>query len=230
MVRNELDPMQVASILHTSDAREVKRFLSSPPPSSVRTQWSRVSSILSANLGVAYFGADDAAIEEAERATCPWTDEIRELYRCVEHADHRRGLVLMPLGFEFMSLKSVVSHHELFVRLNVNPFYGEPPDIETEMAKPAGSPGPMLPGFVAFAKAGADTLFVDTRSGPLHGCVNLLPDGDAPWQAPLWRSPSAMLEQLAFSLERNATFEMRTASWGKYQPYIEGDQLVWDPK
>ncbi|MBY6540358.1 hypothetical protein HQ325_16915 [Rhodococcus sp. BP-349] len=54
-------------------------------------------------------------------------------------------------------------HHELLVKLTADPFNGNPPDIETEMATPAGFPGPMLPVFVAFANAGADTLFVGSE-------------------------------------------------------------------
>lgn len=40
----------------------------------------------------------------------------------------------------------------------------------------------------------------------IHGCG---PFKISPLEPPLWRSHSAMLEQLTFSLERNTTFDMR---------------------
>ncbi|KQU29439.1 MULTISPECIES: hypothetical protein [unclassified Rhodococcus (in: high G+C Gram-positive bacteria)] len=229
MANDDLDAAEIATILTSADASDVARLLRTPAPSSVDIQWARVSAILEANIGVSFRGATDADIAAAEKATCPWTDEVRDLYHRAELTPEQRGIALIPPGFELLSLDRLLSDHRLWIDFNANPAFGEPIDMDEEMAKPAGSPAPMmLPGFVAFAKSNADTLFVDTRTGPLHGCVNIHPDADAPWKPPLWRSLSAMLEQLAFSLERNTTFDMRVTLWSKYQPFIEGTRLVWE--
>ncbi|WP_305091405.1 hypothetical protein [Prescottella sp. R16] len=37
-----------------------------------------------------------------------------------------------------------------------------------------------------------------------------------------------MLDDLAFCLERNTPMAMRLSTWGKYQPYVEDDLLVWE--
>ena len=75
----------------------------------------------------------------------------------------------------------------------------------------------------------ADTLFVDTRHGPLHASVNLWPNQDSLHRLPLWRSLSSMLDDLASCLERNAPMAMRMSEWARYQPYIEDDRLTWEP-
>lgn len=234
MSDSDLAPQSVLQILPHATAEEVRRMTESTPPSSVSRQWSRLHPILTANLRLEYYGASDEHIAAAEAATCPWTEEMRELYSCVEHADHRRGMLLLPQQFEILSLDRVMELHALWARLSHNPNYADPvetaSEIAAEMAEPAGSPAStMLPGFIPFASSDADTLFVDTRHGPLHGSVNLWPDGGNAYQPPIWRSPSAMLENLVFALERNTPMSTRYYLWAKYQPYIEGDRLVWEP-
>ncbi|WP_032402324.1 SMI1/KNR4 family protein [Rhodococcoides fascians] len=229
MEPSDLGRVQLSQLLPDYDIAEVKRLIKATRPSSVTRQWARLSPILTANIGVEYLGADDTAIAEVEAATCPWPEELRELYRCVERADDRRGMLLLPPNFEVFSLARVKKTHAFWGQLNKRSAYGASVDVDDEMAKPAGSSaGAMLPGFIPFANDDGDTLFVDTRSGPLRGCVNLWPDADVAWRPPIWRSLSAMLEDLVFSLERNAPMAMRTSQWSRFQPFTEGDRLVWD--
>ncbi|KAA0925106.1 MULTISPECIES: SMI1/KNR4 family protein [unclassified Rhodococcus (in: high G+C Gram-positive bacteria)] len=231
MTKADLDPAEIENLWPGYGAAEVKRLIKATRPSSVTRQWGRLSSILTANLGVEYFGATDEAIEAAEASTCRWPTELRELYRCVERADHRRGMLLLPPQLELMPVAQVEKRHEFWVEANRNLAFGRRIDIEAEMAKPAGTAaGAMLPGFIPFANDDADTLFVDARSGPLHGCVNLWPDADVARRPPIWRSLSAMLEDLVFALERNTTMSMRLTGWSRYQPYVEGDRLVWEAR
>lgn len=229
MNSSDLDPAEIKRLLPDYTAAEVERLVTATRPSSVARQWARLSPLLTANLGVEYFGADDQTIADVEAATCSWSDEVRELYRCVERASDRRGMLLLPPQFELMSLSQVEKQHAFWDHFNKTPAYGLPIDLDVEMAKPSGSAsGAMLPGFIPFANQDADTLFVDTRSGPLHGCVNLWPDADVARQPPIWRSLSAMLEDLAFSLERNTPMAMRLSLWHRFQPYVESDRLVWE--
>lgn len=229
MTKADLDPAEIKNLLPGYGAAEVERLIKATRPSSVTRQWGRLSSIFTANLGVEYFGASDEAIAAAEASMGRWPAELRELYRCVERADHRRGMLLLPPQFELLSVAQVEKRHEFWAEATRNPAFGSPVDVEAEMAKPAGTAvGAMLPGFIPFANDDADTLFVDARSGPFHGCVNLWPDADVARLPPIWRSLSAMLEDLAFALERNTTMSMRLSGWNRYQPYVEGDRLVWE--
>lgn len=95
MAHDDLDATQVATILNWADGDDVARLLASPAPSSVDMQWARVSSILEANLGVSFRGATDADIAAAEKGTCPWTDELRDLYRRADPTVEQRGIALM---------------------------------------------------------------------------------------------------------------------------------------
>lgn len=80
-----------------------------------------MSSILEANLGVSFRGATDADIAAAEKETCPWTEELRDLYRRAEPTVEQRGIALMPPGFELLSLNRSVSDHRLWIDFNANP-------------------------------------------------------------------------------------------------------------
>lgn len=229
MSDSDLDPATILQILPRAETDDVHRLVTSTRPTCVKRQWERLRPVLTTNLQVEYFGATDEDITAAETATCPWTDEPREIYRCVERADDRRGMLLLPSAFELLSLDRLVEVHALWGRLADEPRYGPADDVAAEMTKPAGTPtATMLPGFIPVASSDADTLFVDTRHGPLHGSVNLWLDQDWAYKPPLWRSPSAMLDDLAFALERNTTMAMRMSDWSTYQPYIEDHRLVWE--
>ncbi|WP_143546057.1 MULTISPECIES: hypothetical protein [unclassified Rhodococcus (in: high G+C Gram-positive bacteria)] len=117
----DLDPTEMKSLLPDFSAAEVKRLLGATRPSSVTRQWARLSRLLTANLGVEYFGASDEAIADAEAATCPWPEEVRELYRCVERADDRRGMLLLPPNFELLPVSQVKKQHAFWDQFNRNP-------------------------------------------------------------------------------------------------------------
>ena len=230
MTDRDLDPHTIRQILPAADSDDVHRLATSTPPSSIEHQWTRLRPILTTNLRVDYAGAGAEDVAAAEDATCPWPQEIRQLYRHVAGSDDRRAMLLLPPGFELLSLERVVQVHALWQRLARAQIPENGDGIAEQMAHPAGSPtAVMLPGFVPFARSDADTLFVDTRHGPLHASVNLWPDQDWVHRPPLWRSLSAMLDDLASSLERNAPMAMRISEWVHYQPYIDDDRLIWEP-
>ncbi|MCZ4561930.1 hypothetical protein O4160_13900 [Rhodococcus sp. IEGM 1401] len=89
-------------LLPDFSAAEVERLLNATRPWSVTSQWERLSRFLTANLKVENFGVSDKAITEAELAMCPLAEEVRELYRCVERVDDRRGMLLLPPSFELL--------------------------------------------------------------------------------------------------------------------------------
>ena len=77
--------------------------------------------------------------------------------------------------------------------------------------------------FVPIAEDGAaSTLFVDTRSGPLSGCVTIYHRDDGALGGPTWDSVTAMLDDLADALEGGRPCN----GW---QPTIDDDALDWQP-
>lgn len=96
-------------------------------------------------------------------------------------------------------------------------------DLDRLMAEPAGATASrFLPAFVPFAEdQSGDDLFVDTRSGPQHGCVTEYLKGDADSHGPLWPSVTAMLAAVAHALDTDGRV-------GYWRPIVESGQLHWD--
>lgn len=81
--------------------------------------------------------------------------------------------------------------------------------------------GVFLPQFVPIADRDATTLFIDTRAGDLFGCVTEYVDESADDGGPLWGSLTAMLTDLADSLEAGTVFL-------RYQPAVVTGELIWE--
>ncbi|AOW93302.1 hypothetical protein BFN03_13330 [Rhodococcus sp. WMMA185] len=65
-------------------------------------------------------------------------------------------------------------------------------------------------------------MVVDTRPGPLHGCVTEFEKVDADDRGPRCVSISAMLADLAGSLETGVEFD-------EWIPVVFDDRLEWKP-
>ncbi|WP_238840805.1 SMI1/KNR4 family protein [Prescottella equi] len=191
------------------------------PAGSVSEQWGRIDRWLRANLpDVAFVGAASADIEAAARATgVEWPSELVELF----------GLVN---GFAADHYVSVLPQHELFdvqrvvderaMELEVWSEFDEEmgaPDLESEAGDPAGT---YHPAFVPFAGADGYLLVVDTRPGPLHGCITEFEKVDTDDAGPRWVSLSAMLTDLAGSLETGGKFGQ-----GWFPSVVDG-RLEWE--
>lgn len=115
----------------------------------------------------------------------------------------------------------LIEHRRASLALN------EPDDDQFQGAvsdtEPAGTQAfAFLDGFVPIAGDDEDYLVVDVRAGDLHGCVTVYHrEGDSP--GALWVSVSAMLSDLADSIELGAVFH------SVWVPAITGDGRVqWD--
>ncbi len=92
------------------------------------------------------------------------------------------------------------------------------PDPDTSAGEIAGT---YLPEFVPFAGLDGYLLVVDARPGPLHGCVTAFGKVDCDDEGPSWVSVSAMLTDLADSLETGAEFDTR------WTPAVVDGRLEW---
>ncbi|MFI8569837.1 SMI1/KNR4 family protein [Rhodococcus sp. NPDC078407] len=130
--------------------------------------------------------------EYAERATTPWTAELREFYGLHDGQHETFGEDYVPVGsvlpgFTLYSLEQVVDRHRFSLE---NPhsidYSGEDWPAEV-LAQEAGETAEMfMPTYVPFAEDGAGgTLFVDTRPGAREGCIRMFTyegaDGGGPW-------------------------------------------------
>lgn len=89
----------------------------------------------------------------------------------------------------------------------------------TERDTAGGEAGTFRPEFIPFAGRDGYLLVVDTRLGPMHGCVTEFDKVDADATGPRWVSVSALLTDLADSLETGSEF------FGGWGPHVIGGQL-----
>jgi len=191
------------------------------PAGSVSEQWGRIDRWLRANLAdVAYAGAGTDDIESAAQSTgVLWAGDLVELF----------GLIS---GFSVDHYVSVLPQHELFDLQRVVDERAMELEVWSEFDEEMGAPDPdseagnvtgtYHPAFVPFAGMDGYLLVVDTRPGPLHGCVTEFEKVDADGGGPRWVSLGAMLTDLADSLESGGEFD------GGWFPSVVDGRLEWE--
>ncbi|WP_430335960.1 hypothetical protein [Rhodococcus sp. ACT016] len=192
----------------------------STPAGSVTEQWGRIARWVSDNLnGVTFDGADSGAINAAMEATgIEWPSELVELLGLINGFPADRHVSLLPQHAMF-DVQRVVD--ERAMELDVwsefsEEFGGLEPGTEA-----GGVVGTYHPAFVPFAGLDGYLFVVDTRPGPLHGCVTEFEKVDADGEGPRWVSMSAMLPDLADSLETGCVFDQSST------PAVVDGHLEW---
>lgn len=190
------------------------------PSGSVVEQWNRIAVWLRSALSdVTITPASEEAIDAANRDTAvTWHDELRSFYTLINGFPHDNWVSLLP-GHELFDLDRLIDERRIELEV-----WGE---MDAEMGvtparwSPAGTPlGTFVPEFIPFAGVDGYLLFVDNRGGPLYGCVTAFDKVDADQGGPLWKSLSALLSDLADSLETGVPFDGRT-------PSVVDGKLVW---
>jgi cell wall assembly regulator SMI1 len=184
----------------------------------VEQSWTRVISWLHDNAPATVAkirppaGGDAVAAAEAAFPVS-WTSDLREWY-ALQDGESMEVLWRCVLPhWEILSLDGVVAEAQMWA--GIFDGEGDAPAMAGEMAFT------FLPEFVPIGDDGCgNSLFVDLRPGPLHGCVTEFSAED-PTGDPSWPSVSGMLEDLADSLESGAECDGWTPS------VVEGE-LSWD--
>ena len=188
--------------------------------SSVAEPWSRISQWLNANLtSVSITGATDEQITDAMRATGGlWPEELTAFFRLVNGFPRESWIPILP-GHELFDLDRAVTERQLELDIwgEIDAEMGAEPQTDASAGDYVGT---YLPHFLPFAGQDGYLLFVDARPGPLHGCVTEFEKVDADGAGPKWPSLSAMLTDLADSLETGSAFDGRT-------PAVVDGQLRW---
>ena len=194
---------------------------SSAPAGSVTEQWARITAWLNSHHSpVTIAGATKSQIADAAESTgTTWPPELIEFYEQINGIPPEELVRLLP-GRDLFDLERVVQEREM--ELDV---YAETNEIE-EYEPPEGSTAgtavfTYMPEFIPFAGLDGYLLFVDTRPGDLYGCVTEFDKVDADDAGPRWVSLSAMLTDLAESLETGSKFD-------KYwKPTVVDGRLDW---
>nr|WP_296769517.1 hypothetical protein [Rhodococcus sp. (in: high G+C Gram-positive bacteria)] len=190
------------------------------PSGSVVEQWNRIATWLRSSMpDVTITPASADVIDAANRETAViWHDELRSFYGLINGFPQDNWVSLLP-GHELFDLDRLIEERriELEVWGEMDAEMGVTPD----RGSPAGTPlGTFVPEFIPFAGMDGYLLFVDNRRGPLYGCVTAFDKVDADQGGPLWISLSALLSDLADSLENGTPFDSRT-------PSVIAGKLVW---
>lgn len=186
------------------------------PPSSIPREWARILEWLDANADIPQLpgpGPGKEAVTAASASTgVVWHAELVELCQLHNGVDG-----LLP-GMRLLAADEIAAAHRALVgRRRAGAGGRAATDAAGEIA------WKFLPQFVPVARGQDHTLFVDTRPGALTGCVTLYMPVDHDTFGPRWHSVSAMLADLARSLETGAPLD-RTD-----RPSIAGRKLTWQP-
>lgn len=186
------------------------------PSSSVAQQWARVAVWLATHTATPHLGgAGTTGAEVASAATASgvqWPAELVELCGLHQGVDG-----LLPQMRLLAAGEVPVLHHRLAGPLTASAGGRAGRADAGEIA------WKFLPQFIPFAHGQDGTLFIDTRPGALSGCVSLYVPIDHDTFGARWRSPSAMLTDLAHSLETGTPFDQA------HRPVVHDRALVWKP-
>ena len=205
----------------SSPAVVVPAVLSSTPAGSVTEQWDRIEQWLRAHLPeVPIIGASTGSIERAVEATAvTWPQELVDLFGHINGFPREAWVQLFPVH-ELFDLDRVVDERRLELEVwgELDDDSGAEPLTDSFAGEAVET---FVPEFVPFAGRDGNLLFVDTRPGPLHGCVTEFDKVGADDVGPRWVSISALLTELADSLEHGTVFD------GRWAPTVADGRLEW---
>jgi cell wall assembly regulator SMI1 len=164
---------------------------------------------------------------ELERATTPWPDELREFFtlHSGQHVPAGTGKyvgTLLP-DYALLTFEEIVRQHEFQL---AHPFpiddLGDewPAEVATQQA---GETAFMfLPAYVPIAEDGAGGFcYVDTRSGPLQGCVRFFGNDSADEGGPAYESLADYFDRVRSSVEAGTEHD-------GVVPTLEQGALIWE--
>jgi cell wall assembly regulator SMI1 len=202
---------------------------------SVTAEWTRIIRWCSEHAPVTAraiepgASADDIAAEAVMGVT--WTDDLREWFALQNGAqvrDESTGVFFGSVipSHVLLSLEQVVERRNDLLDmwrqmiLSDPDFTGSDP-FEYGEAELAGTTARMfLPSFVPFTSQDGYLYFVDTRSGPRHGCVTEYAHSETDTRGPKWDGVDAMLAAHAESLESDTPL-------GNFRPVVVDGALQW---
>ncbi|MDV8024621.1 SMI1/KNR4 family protein [Rhodococcus sp. IEGM 1330] len=164
--------------------------------------------------------------EAAERATTPWTDELREFYGLHDGQHVPLGEDYVPVGSvlpdaNLLSLDEVLARHTFSLE-NPHPIDYLGDDWPAVVrAQEAGETAEMfVPAYVPFAEGIFGLTYIDTRPGRRRGCVRMFSaeaaDGGAPW----FDSLTEYIAEVHRSVEAGSAL-------GEMTPAFEDGVLEW---
>ncbi|MFD4785128.1 SMI1/KNR4 family protein [Rhodococcus qingshengii] len=203
------------------------RARSATDPTTVRRQWERIADWFSENgfpqaLDVFAPGAEQSEIDRVEAQTgIVWPTELKDFYSAQNGFAPGAWMQFLP-QHDMLNLDALLAHHREAPAVYELPDVPESVPTLSDRAQPAGTPsGKSLPDYITFAERDGYELFCDTRQETLAGCVTEYARENADDAGPQWTSISAMLADLAESLETGQPFA------GGWIPQLSDGAFAW---
>ncbi|WP_141217150.1 SMI1/KNR4 family protein [Rhodococcus sp. 14-2470-1b] len=191
-------------------------------PSSVVRQWKRITAWFEKNVpSYIIEGAGESRIADAQKRTgVEWPSELVELFRCVDGLPREPWMALLP-NYELFGLDAMLDQREMMTDIWQTGDAENDPD--RVISKIAGEYAwTFLDEFIPIAGLDGYFLFVDTRPGEMNGCITVFDKVNSDESGPQWLSVSALLDDLATSLETGAPFD------GGWRHDMSDGHLQWE--
>ncbi|WP_187774206.1 SMI1/KNR4 family protein [Lolliginicoccus suaedae] len=164
--------------------------------------------------------ADPQEVRDAETATGrPWPEQLRQWFALHDGSPQDRPVAQVLPGFIPCSASEAATTNAEMVEI----WQENTDELGGAEALEAGQTSyTYLPAYIPIAHdGGRGYLLVDTRPGPLSGCVLEFTGEDADQFGPQWRSIDEMLGEIADALEHGGN----VAEW---TPRAGGGELDWE--
>lgn len=175
--------------------------LSPTPAGSVREAWNDIEAWLTVNTD---YSADNRVPTQELTGTDGWPDELVEFLTLYSGAPYR----LLPLN-ALLTVEQIHGARRSMVKVWAGLAAEDPEMVDANAsAQPAGTPAySFIEEYIPFAGLDGYFWFVDTRPGPMYGCVTEYRRDSSDEDGPKWVSISAMLTDLADSLAGETVFD-----------------------
>ncbi|MGU3438456.1 hypothetical protein ACNHUS_36285 [Actinomycetes bacterium M1A6_2h] len=198
---------------------EATPVLSPTAPGSVNDAWNRITSWLTEHTDTPPEYRVPPVTDDDMSLLTGWPTEVVEFAALCSGAPSR----LLPLNALMTPLEMARS------RSSMQTVWSELESEEPEMvvperlSQPAGTAAySFLASYYPFAGLDGYFWFIDARPGALQGCVTEYSRDTADCGGPKWLSLSAMLSDLAGSLENGSVFDRM------WLPRVRDGELEWD--
>ena len=196
----------------------------------VAESWERIVAWCAEYAPASLSSIRPAAPESERRAAedvtgVQWPDDLRAWYALADGTEIEPRGTLLPFHRP-LPVGEVVNRWRMLQSVWASIY---PPDVlEAGRQRQAGTvAAAFLADYVPVAEDGTgDTMYVDTRDGGPTGCVGVFFHADTDTYGPVWDSVTAMLADVADSLEQN-----RPCNGGL--PTVTDQRLAWsvaDPR
>ncbi|OZF44459.1 hypothetical protein [Rhodococcus sp. 14-1411-2a] len=189
--------------------------LSPTPAGSVREAWHDVESWLTVNTD---YTADNRMPTQELTGIDGWPDELVEFLELYSGAPYR----LLPLN-ALLTVEQIHGARRSMSKVWAGLAAEDPEMVDASAsAQPAGTPAyAFIQQYIPFAGLDGYFWFVDTRPGPMHGCVAEYSRESNDEAGPKWVSISSMLTDLADSLAGQTVFDRM------WLPSVTDGELDW---